>query len=223
MQILDTAYSKTQQKGVSQKKIWSENVWATSYTHPLDMDICHTYFTKESLILDMGCGNGRVVDKLRQSGYTKAVGYDTRPSRMENGKTDHRLPVYYSTKTEDISCEDESADGILLFAVLTCIPSNKGQSDLIKFLYSKLKTGGILYVSDYYLQKDALRMGIYEYLENNRDNFGIFRSPEGPMRHHTREWIRRLFKDYNKLSEIPLHLPTNRGDHASAFQLVLQK
>ena len=49
---------------------------------------------------------------------------------------------------------DESFDAVLLFAVLTCIPTNEGQRKLLENLRRLIRPGGLLYISDLYLQDD---------------------------------------------------------------------
>jgi hypothetical protein len=119
---------------------------------------------------------------------------------------------------------NNSVDCILLFAVLTCIPSNKGQSALIKLLHSKLKPGGVIYISDYYLQNNEVSKSRYTCFENEPDNFGVFTLPEGAtLRHHTKEWITNLFADFTVEFERPIAVKTMNGNTAEAFQLVVRK
>ena len=124
----------------------------------------------------------------------------------------------------ELPVQNDSIDCVLLFAVLTCIPSNAGQIELLNMLYSKLKKGGIIYISDYYLQHNSKEVDRYQYLNNSSDNYGVFSLPEGAtFRHHTREWIMELTQNYNILFEKPIEVKPMNGHLASAFQLIGQK
>ncbi len=134
------------------------------------------------------------------------------------------LPVYHLENPEKLPIDNNSVDCILLFAVLTCIPSNVGQLELISLLISKLKPGGILYVSDYYLQPDFIELGLYEYFNDDADNYGVFTIPEGvTFRHHSKTWISNLLKDFIISNESIIEVKTMNGHYAEAFQIIAKK
>jgi ubiquinone/menaquinone biosynthesis C-methylase UbiE len=47
---------------------------------------------------------------------------------------------------------DETFDAVLLFTVLTCIPTDDGQRRVLREASRVLRLGGILYISDLWLQ-----------------------------------------------------------------------
>lgn len=64
------------------------------------------------------------------------------------------------------------------------------------------------------------------YINFNHDpaNFGVFTLPEGAtFRHHTKEWMATLTKDFNILEEHIIEVKTMNGNKAEAFQMILQK
>jgi SAM-dependent methyltransferase len=208
----------------NQTEYWNKVAEAKIFTHPLDKKIINKYLTPINLILDYGCGYGRTVKELVDLGYSNIIGFDTSNELINRGKNEHNLPLIHITNPLDLSVQDNSIDFILLFAVLTCIPSNNGQKDLINLIRNKLKTGGILYISDYYLQNNSLEMERYEYLNGDKNNYGVFSLTEGAtFRHHTPEWISELTKDFKILLENPVEVMTMNGHSAKAFQLVIQK
>jgi hypothetical protein len=134
------------------------------------------------------------------------------------------LELYTIENPTELTLEENSVDCIILFAVLTCIPSNEGQISLLSLLLSKLKKGGILYISDYYIQEKSVVVDRYEYLNGDKNNFGIFKLPEGAtFRHHTKKWIKTLTKDFEILIENPLIVKTMNGNIANGFQLIGKK
>lgn len=91
-------------------------------------------------------------------------------------------------------------------------------------LQSKLKPGGFIYISDYYLQDNEVSKSRYTFFNNDIDNFGVFTLPEGAtLRHHTKEWVATLVKDFSILTESIIEVKTMNGNSASAFQLIVQK
>ena len=59
-----------------------------------------------------------------------------------------------------------------------------------------------MYVSDYYLQAGSKEMERYEYLNDNKENYGVFTLNEGAtFRHHTKEWINKLLGAFRIVEE----------------------
>ena len=158
----------------NQKEYWDGVADKKEFTHPLRIDLIEKYFNEKDEILDYGCGYGRIVNQLLNLNFKNIKGFDTSLELIRRGKSFSHLPIYQINSPIELPINDNSIDKLILFAVLTCIPSNKGQEELIDLLYSKLKPGGILYLSDYYLQNNSTEMDRYEYLNDNKENFGVF-------------------------------------------------
>jgi len=207
----------------NQKEYWDKVGKQKTFTHPLNIELLSQFFDKDATFVDYGCGYGRIVEELIASGFSKVAGYDTSINLIQRGK-ERYLPIHHITDPSNLPLENNSVDCILLFAVLTCIPSDKGQATLVQLLHSKLKPGGILYISDYYLQNVEVSKSRYTFFENEPDNFGVFTLPEGAtLRHHTREWIVSLFADFTVECENFITVKTMNGNTAEAFQLIVRK
>jgi len=207
----------------NQKEYWDRVAQQKTFTHPININLFLQYLPKDSTIIDYGCGYGRIVHELLDAGFSNVVGYDTSIELINRGKNNH-LPIHHISDPVLLPLEDNSVDCFLLFAVLTCIPSNVGQSDLIVLLHSKLKPGGIIYISDCYLQDNEVSKSRYTYFNNDRENFGVFSLPEGAtLRHHTKEWIATLVKEFTILEEMMIEVKTMNGNSADAFQMFIQK
>lgn len=208
----------------NQKEYWDEVAEVKTFTHPVDLDLFRQLVDKQVKILDFGCGYGRVVKLLIDAGYKDVIGFDTSRELINRGKNLDKLPLFHIENPSDLPVEDDSVDCILLFAVLTCIPSNQGQAKLFKLLRSKLKAGGLMYISDYYLQEASTETDRYGYLNEDKNNFGVFTLTEGvTFRHHTKEWISNLTKDLKILMEKPIQVLTMNGHLATGFQIIAQK
>jgi SAM-dependent methyltransferase len=208
----------------NQKEYWDEVAEIKTFTHPIDLELINNFLNNQSRIVDFGCGYGRIVKQLTDLGFENVCGFDTSKELIARGISSNNLDLYYIDNPKELKLEDNSIDCIILFAVLTCIPSNEGQKDLIRLLISKLKKGGIIYISDYYLQENSVEVERYEYLNGDQNNFGVFKLPEGAtFRHHTKEWIKTLTKDLDILIENPLIVRTMNGNIAKGFQIIGKK
>lgn len=207
-----------------QRDYWNRVAWAKTFTHPLKPRLLSKYVSRLNRIVDYGCGYGRLVKELIDLGYKNIRGYDVSDELIRRGRQDMTLPLFHVDHVNDLPEENNSLDCILLFAVLTCIPSNAMQQELINSLHAKLKPGGIIYISDYYLQENLSEVSQYACYENDPKNFGVFTLTEGVMfRHHTREWIRDLTREFSLIKELNIRVKTMNGVDAKAFQLIAQK
>jgi SAM-dependent methyltransferase len=208
----------------NQKEYWDEVAEIKTFTHPIDLELINNFLNNQSRIVDFGCGYGRIVKQLTDLGFENLCGFDTSKELITRGISENNLSLYHIDSPTELKLEDNSIDCIILFAVLTCIPSNEGQKDLMRLLISKLKKGGIIYISDYYLQENSVEVERYEYLNGDQNNFGVFKLPEGAtFRHHTKEWIKTLTKDLDILIENPLIVRTMNGNIANGFQIIGKK
>ena len=133
----------------NQTAYWDKVATEKTFSHPLNIDLLSKYIDTTAHIVDFGCGYGRVVKQLLHAGFINTTGYDTSLQLINRGRNEEQLPLIHISSPQDLPVADSSINCILLFAVLTCIPSNKGQQELMKLLLSKLKVGGIIYISDY--------------------------------------------------------------------------
>lgn len=207
----------------NQKEYWDSVAQQKTFSHPIDIGLLSKYVDKEARIVDYGCGYGRIVRELLGSGFINTTGFDTSIELINRGKKE-LLPIYHISDVAHVPLDDNSVDCFLLFAVLTCIPSNNGQENLLGVLHSKLKPGGIIYISDYYLQDNEISKSRYTFFNNDSNNYGVFHLPEQvTFRHHTKEWIRELVKNFSWQKENIIEVKTMNGNKAEAFQLIVQK
>lgn len=205
-------------------KYWNSVTNKKTFTHPLNIPLLEQYITKESRILDYGCGYGRLMNELSEAGFEKITGVDFSEELIKRGKDNGVQNMYYINASDKLLIKNNSMDCILLFAVLTCIPDNTSQRTLITTLLTKLKPGGVLFISDYYLQIGSSEVERYTYLNDDTDNYGVFNMPDGGIfRHHTREWIKNLLRDLTLQHETMIEVNTMNGNKAEAFQLIAIK
>ncbi|MFN0188934.1 MAG: class I SAM-dependent methyltransferase [Bacteroidia bacterium] len=208
----------------NQTKYWDSVAKTKTFTHPINSALLLKYVSQAEKIVDFGCGYGRIVKELTDQDFKNVAGFDTSQDLINRGRQNGIKTLFHFNDIETFPIDNNSADCFLLFAVLTCIPSNLAQKKLISTLYSKLKPNGIIYISDYYIQDDSSEVKQYGYLNGDENNFGTFTLPEGAtFRHHTKEWIAELIKDFTIKESSIINVKTMNGNTAKAFQIIIQK
>ena len=164
---------------------------------------------------DYGCGHGRTMAELEQHGYANLTGVDTSPGMIDRARHLHptmRLAVLDAPPSAPYP--NNSFDAILLFAVLTCIPSDEAQHRLIAELTRLHKPGGLLYISDLLLQDD----------ERNRTRYnhnGVFKTSDGAIcRHHSREWLSTLLTGFEPVHTRTILVTTMNGHESTGIQIL---
>jgi len=181
--------------------------------------------TPSSRILDYGCGYGRVLGVLHQSGFQNLIGLDPAVEMIAMGR--RRFPSIAFEVLADFRkapLPNESVDAVLLFAVLTCVPSDEGQVAIIAEITRLLRPAGLLYISDMCLQTDTRNIERYQIGLEKYGVEGVFDLPEGvTVRHQRREWIDELTCDYQLIAAGDVQLQTMNGHAATGFQWLGRK
>jgi len=177
------------------------------------------WISDEGCILDFGCGYGRVLGELYKEGYDKLIGLDFSPAMIAAARAQYPEIAFEQIESLTIPLPDASVDGVLLFSVLTCIPTDEGQRELLREVNRVLNRGGLLYISDLWLQTDERNLDRYTRDEQKYGTYGVFDLPEGvTVRHHDPKWIETLTSDFTTVALDELEVVTMNGNPAQAFQ-----
>ena len=110
-------------------------------------------------------------------------------------------------------------DATILFSVLTCVPTDEGQRAIVSEVHRVLKPGGLLYVSDLWLQTDQRNLERYARDQPKYGTYGVFDLPEGvTVRHHDPRWIEQLTRNFTTIVLDSVDVRTMNGNSAKAFQ-----
>ena len=205
---------------IQQSRFWDQSAASKVFSHPLD----HVRFMLEvgtdAVVLDYGCGRGRLCGELAQRGFANVVGVDYSQEMIEAAKREHPTLNVSVVDGSVLPFTDESFDAVLLFAVLTCIPSDIAQRELMAQISRVLKRGGLLLISDYPLQTDARNTERYAACASEFGAYGTFRLPNGGVvRHHRRDWFAELLDGYSIDDEIDMDATTMNGNPARIVQM----
>ena len=191
-----------------------------SFGHPVNFERLRKWLTPDSRILDVGCGYGRALGLLSDRGYRNLIGCDLAPAMIAMAR--ERFPAITFaelTSPPHLPLADLSVDATLLFAVLTCVPSNHGQRAIVEEVGRVLRPGGLFYISDLWLQTDERNRERYVRDQPKYGTYGVFDLPEGvTVRHHDPHWIETLTRDFDTLALDHINIQTMNGHPAKGFQ-----
>jgi SAM-dependent methyltransferase len=202
-----------------QKDYWDRVAPEKHFSHPLRLEWLPQHLSSQAHILDHGCGYGRLIDQLFGTGYRNVVGMDFSEKMLTECRS--RFPNLTLVRNDGRTLPfcDRAFDAVLLFAVLTCIPSDDDQRILLAEVMRVLRPGGIVYISDLLINTDARNVERYERYENEFGVYGVFELPEGVIvRHHREEWIEQLTRAFTRLAFERLSVTTMNGNTSAAFQ-----
>jgi SAM-dependent methyltransferase len=203
---------------------WNRAARTREFTHPLDRERLTRLLPRDAVILDFGCGQGRLTGELIGLGYINVLGLDSSTEMIRIAR--QRVPDagFAENDGEQLPCGDASLDAVLLFAVLTCIPADEAQKNLLREFKRVLRPGGLLLISDYPLQSDARNLQRYETFQQELGGWGRFRLPGGAvLRHHAREWFADLLAGFRVEEAVELDARTMNGNPARILQLWAQR
>jgi SAM-dependent methyltransferase len=113
-----------------QTRYWDGAAGVKRFTHPLERGFFAGRVPKDARILDLGCGYGRIVSDLSAEGYGNVVGIDISGGMIERGRRLHPERISAFSKVRH-PVPSGAFDMVLLFAVLTCVPTDGGQRALV--------------------------------------------------------------------------------------------
>ncbi len=207
-----------------QTDYWNRVANEKEFTHPLSLDRIRPLLSDTARILDYGCGYGRSCHGLWQAGFRNTVGVDISEEMIRRGRGLYPELTLEVLRSQSLPFPDGAFDAVLLFAVLTCIPADSGQKEVLSDIFRVLRPGGILYVSDYPMQADRRNEQRYAQYEKKYGMLGVFEVAGGAIvRHHTREWVRYLLSQFQEIGTDEMTVLTMNGNPARIFQWLGRK
>jgi SAM-dependent methyltransferase len=202
-----------------QFEYWNTEGPQKPFGHPLNLQRLSQWLSAGSRILDFGCGYGRSLGELFKSGYRNLIGFDFSPAMIATARTRFPEITFHEIQSSTIPLSDASVDGALLFSVLTCVPTDDGQRAIVRELHRVLRPGGLLYISDLWLQTDERNLTRYVSDEAKYGMYGVFDLPEGvTVRHHDPKWIEALTRNFETVALDHIEVLTMNRNSAKAFQ-----
>jgi ubiquinone/menaquinone biosynthesis C-methylase UbiE len=209
----------------SQISYWDRVAGEKCFSHPLRLGWLAKYLKNpQATVLDYGCGYGRTLTELSQSGHENLVGVDFSEAMLARARVEVPQASLVRNDGRGLPFGNDCLDAVLLFAVLTCIPDSDDQRRLIAEVQRVLRPDGLLYVSDLLVNNDQRNRERYSQGAEAYGCYGVFELPEGVVvRHHSKEWIKELTSPFQQLDYEPLTVTTMNGNASAAFQYLGRK
>lgn len=203
----------------NQYKYWDKVADKKNFNQAIDWDFLQKELPKDTAILDFGCGYGRLMQELAEHGYINTKGIDISEKMIERGLTKNPELNLATFDGKRIPYKENSFDAVLVFAVLTSIPQDKDQLDILTEIKQVLKPNGLLYVSDLLLNTDERNLARYN--EQKEGPYGTFILPEGVnLRHHSKQYMLDVvFNGYNIIHQNEYVVTTMNGNTSNAIQM----
>ncbi len=208
----------------NQQAYWDSVSEKKEFTTLLDISMTKPFITTESFIADFGCGYGRTLNQLWKQGYRNSIGFDFSAEMINRGKREFPHLNLKVAENNSINLGDNTADMVILFAVLTCIIYDEDQQKLMKEIKRVLKPGGIVYINDFLTNDDERNRKRYTAFLDKYKKYGVFELPEGAvLRHHEEKWIELLTKDFIREEIKHTTFKTMNGNLSNGFMYVGRK
>jgi SAM-dependent methyltransferase len=206
------------------RRYWDAAASTATFSHPLNLSWLDRFVAPEAAFLDYGCGYGRSLEALYEHGYRNTLGVDASAEMVARGARTYPYLRFETIGVPPLTLPDGGFDAVLLFAVLTCIPSDEDQCALITELRRLLRPGGVLYLSDPPLQPDRRNRARYDAGLNEFGVYGVFRTEYGAVfRHHDPAWLDSLLADFDVLARSEIDTITFNGNPTQAVQLIARR
>jgi ubiquinone/menaquinone biosynthesis C-methylase UbiE len=180
---------------------WNKPAQNIEFNLEIDKKAINKYFRKKNKILDYGCGYGRITNELYVLGYENIIGVDSSLEFINRGKKEFSHLTLQHNNTGLLPFKNSEFDGIILCAVLTCIPSDSDQKELVKEIKRVLKPGGIVILSEF-KKSESIKYS----------NNGCFCSDfDIKMKHYEINEIENLLKNFKKIKIEIIETKTIKG------------
>ena len=204
---------------MTQRTFWNTVAATKTFSHPLDVARFSSLVSREAIILDYGCGYGRVCRELRSAGYSNIVGVDPAAGMIDRARAENPGMRFEVLDDDALPFTAASFDAVLLFSVLTCIVDDEAQRAVVREIERTLRPGGTVYVSDILLQQDDRNLERYDAGVRAFGRYGVFELEPGvTFRHLPRTWVEQLMSAFAPLDFIEIDVKTMNGNPARAFQ-----
>jgi SAM-dependent methyltransferase len=192
------------------------------------------YLSDSQTALEIGCNAGSVSLFLARHGLN-VIGVDINPAAIstaraqadkEGSRERARFLVADITKSQDLG----SFDVVLMIRVLTCFPSPDSWRRLLRYAFTSLVDGGLIYINDFVLDENStIYRDRYEAGARLGWRFGNFavNDAEGNLlfvaHHHSAEELNELTSPYQQ-QELQFYKSLSmNGNQCKMFEFIGRK
>ncbi len=205
----------------NQNEYWNSVAEEKKFTTVLDVELFSRFVSKDSKILDVGCGYGRILNELSVAGFADLTGVDSAENMIKRGMREYPNLNLVANPDGKLPFEENTFDAVILFGVLTCVPDNESQKKLLNDIKRILKPGGVIYINDFLLNSGFKRWLFYKKAQKETGIYGAFKTYDGAtVRHHSEDYILNLLSDFKTLDYQKFVIPTMNGNKSNSFGFI---
>lgn len=115
-----------------------------------DFNVFTPYYIPDSDVLDLGCGNGRLLYYLEKQGFRSYLGVDQSEALLQLARSKHPDQPFYLSDMSELSHLDQKFDSIFVIASFHHLPPD-AQLKALKEWKKLLKPGGMIFMSNWNL------------------------------------------------------------------------
>ena len=206
-------------------KTWNDVTDLVSTT-PFNISDFETYCSKNSKIIDIGCGYGRICKELELNGYKNIVGIDSSSAQLNRASKNLKYTKLVLSNALNIPIEDGFFDVGISFGVINCL-INKDDFKIYAYELNRLlQPNSYLFVNEFTRNDspyfdDKYHSGIPKYKLNR-----VFTSNSGLVyRHYSIAEILTELDPYFDLVKSERHKfkSLNHTHEVNGYTLILQK
>ena len=115
-----------------------------------ELSVFIPYIQDNDKILDLGCGNGRLLNALKAANKTfDYLGVDFSPDLIKHAKTAHPDQKFIISDMSDLDLAGQSFDAVFVIATFHHLDTKKERIDLLKKINTWLAPGGFLFMTNW--------------------------------------------------------------------------
>lgn len=204
--------------GSKYMEYWNNEGAQKNFSTPFQMKVFKLHVPVDKKVLDVGCGYGRTMRMLADEGYLNLTGAEPAEALRKRAAEENPDLSIMEFDGRTLPFEDDSFDAVVLAAVLTSIPLDADQDRLMSEISRVLVQGGLLYVNDFLLNTDDRNLERYYIYKIKYGTYGVFEIYDGGVtRHHSRQRIGSLLKNYDTLIFKTVVYTTMNGNTSNGF------
>ncbi len=184
---------------IDQREFWNQASKEKEFSDPFHFEEFSNFCTKESKILEYGCGYGRILSFLYENGFKNLKGVDSSSGMIARAKSIHPNLDCQVINPPHIPFADETFDVVIISTVLCCVPSLEQQIAIFSEIKRVLKEKGVLYFCDFLLTSSSKYQEKYKAGLEKFGNMGTYLTTEGAIvKHFSRDEVKSLTKELNE-------------------------
>lgn len=143
--------SISRQFSKSRKYVWS------------DLEVFLPYIKKGDKVLDLGCGNGRLIDLLKDK-KIKYLGVDNSRGLIKQAKEYHSKEKFKVKNALNLNYKNEF-DVIISSAVFNHMPDSNSRRQFLQNIYRALKPGGYFLMNNWNMWNSTRKKGYENFIK----------------------------------------------------------